>query len=298
MIHPDHNGCSLKTFSSNLKSNGWVLSTTDIFYPDLSNFIAGSCYLIIAIHSYSASMVNLLLLKRPPLVLTHPIGKFIWEPFNRPKHAILFARNDTNFDKQDTGLKVSTLKLTPNTDRGVIITYHIHCPDSDDTVLAGSEVVSVNGLYPAFNACPNLNIFQTYFGLKFNHDSHSYIRAISSYKFICCFNSIYQLTYRLSQPPYKFCIDAAIPACTPEWLFEQVHTHLVYLRDANSEMFLPNQSAVPAATIQACVNGAIGIWLPSRDQWIIVYYINKEMSTHLQPDNQPIQDQQPNIEYG
>jgi hypothetical protein len=43
--------------------------------------------------------------------------------------------------------------------------------------------------------------------------------------------------------------------------------------------FLPNQFAAPAATIQAFVNGAIGIWLPSKDQWIKVYSNNKEMST-------------------
>jgi hypothetical protein len=61
---------------------------------------------------------------------------------------------------------------------------------------------------------------------------HSYIQAISAYEFICCFNFIDQFTYRLSQPPYKFCVNAATPACTSKWLFKQVHTHLVYLWDA------------------------------------------------------------------
>jgi hypothetical protein len=166
-----------------------------------------------------------------------------------------------------------------NNDRGIIIKYSIHCPDSNNKVLVGLEVTSVNVLCPAFNACPNLNIFQTYFRLEINHDGHSYIHTISSYKFVCCFNFIDQLTYRLSQPPYKFCVNATMPACTSKWLFEQVHAHLVYLRDANSELFLPNQFAMPAATIQAFVNGAIGIRLPSRDRWIKVYFNNKEMST-------------------
>ncbi len=44
MIHPDHDGHSVKTFSLNLKSIGWVLSLTDVFYPNLGNTIAGSCY--------------------------------------------------------------------------------------------------------------------------------------------------------------------------------------------------------------------------------------------------------------
>ena len=53
----------------------------------------------------------------------------------------------------------------------------------------------------------------------------------------------------------------------------------MYLRDANSELFSPNQFAAPAASIQAFVNGAIGIRLPSRDRWITAYSNDNEMST-------------------
>jgi hypothetical protein len=71
-----------------------------------------------------------------------------------------------------------------------------------------------------------------------------------------------------------------MPTCTSGWLFEQFHAHLVYLQDANSALFLPNQLAMPAATIQAFVNGAIVIWLPSRYLWIKAYSDDKEMSTN------------------
>jgi hypothetical protein len=54
-------------------------------------------------------------------------------------------------------------------------------------------------------------------------------------------------------------MDAAIPAHTPAWLLKQAHSYLAYLRDTNCEVFLPNQFAAPAATIQAFVNGAIGV---------------------------------------
>ena len=105
MIHPDNDGRSVKTFSSNLKSNGWVLSSTDVFYPDLGDTIAGSCRLIIAIHSSSTSTVNPLLLKRPPSVPTRPLGEF------RPEHAISLARDNADFNKQNSRLKVSNPKL-------------------------------------------------------------------------------------------------------------------------------------------------------------------------------------------
>ncbi len=90
------------------------------------------------------------------------------QPFNWPDHAISLARDKADSDKQDLQLKVSTPKSTQNHDRGIIIKYFIHHPGSDDTVLVGSEVISINWLCPAFNACPNSNIFQTYFRLEFN----------------------------------------------------------------------------------------------------------------------------------
>jgi hypothetical protein len=73
-------------------------------------------------------------------------------------------------------------------------------------------------------------------------------------------------------------MDAAMPGRTLAWLLEQAHLHLSYVCDANSEIFLPNQFAAPAATIQAFVNGAIGVCLPSRERWIQAYSNNIEMS--------------------
>jgi hypothetical protein len=72
----------------------------------------------------------------------------------------------------------------------------------------------------------------------------------------------------------NFSLDSAMPTFTSAWLFKQVHAYLVYLQDANTELFLPNQFAVPTATIQAFVNVAIGTWLPSQDQWIRAYSDN------------------------
>jgi hypothetical protein len=70
-------------------------------------------------------------------------------------------------------------------------------------------------------------------------------------------------------------------AHTLAWLLEQVHLHLLYLRDANSDIFLPNQFAAPAATIQAFINGATGVCLPSRECWIQAYSDNTEMTSAI-----------------
>jgi hypothetical protein len=263
IVHPDHDGNSVKTFSTNLKSKGWILSSTDVHYPDLSNTAAGGCRIITAVHSSCASTVEPLQLKRPPLVPPRPLGEFIWEPFNWKEHAILLAQDNKDFAKQDTSLQTLTPAITSDGPAGVLVRYHLHHPNTDALVILGSEVISIDGLCPAFNACPNPNIFQHYFRIEFHHKYHSYVRAISSYEFVRCFGFIDKITYHLSHPTYKFALDAAMPSRTSAWLLEQIHLYLSYLRDANSDIFLPNQFAAPAATIQAFVNGAIGVRLPS-----------------------------------
>ncbi len=258
-IHPDHDGRCVKRFSTNLKSKGWILSHNDIQYPELGDTVAGGCRILTAIHSSCASVVKPLQLKRPPSIPPCPLGEFIWEPFNRKEHAISLARDDSKFSRQETRLQASNPPPTHKGSTSISVRYHLHRPDADALVIPGSAVISIDGLCPEFNACSNSNIFQHYFGIKFHHKNHTYVRAISSFEFVRCFGFIDHLTYRLSHATYKYALDLAMPARTSAWLLEQAHSHLLYLPDANSEIFSPNQFAAPAATIQAFVNGAIGV---------------------------------------
>jgi hypothetical protein len=68
-----------------------------------------------------------------------------------------------------------------------------------------------------------------------------------------------------------------MPSRTSAWLFEQIHLHLVYIRDANSEVFSPNQFAAPAATIQTLISGAICTRLPSKERWVQAYANDSEL---------------------
>jgi hypothetical protein len=101
ITHPDHDGCSVKTFLPHLKSSQWILASTDVHYWDLGNTIAGLCCINTAVHSSCASTVDPLLLKWPPPMPPRPLGEFLLEPFNWPEHAISLTRNNANFVKQD-----------------------------------------------------------------------------------------------------------------------------------------------------------------------------------------------------
>ncbi len=99
-------------------------------------------------------------------------------------------------------MKASTQDSPLNSARSILVWYSLHRPDIDDSVTLGSKVISVDGLSPAFKACPNPNIFQHYFGIEFHHEGHLCIWAISSYDFVHCFGFIDQITYCLSHPMY------------------------------------------------------------------------------------------------
>jgi hypothetical protein len=250
MVHPNNDSQRVQTFDTNLKSNGWIVSSSDVSYPDLGNFSAGSCQVILGIHLSCATNVEPLLLKHPPAISSRPLAGFIWEPCNQPEHSISLACNDPGFATQDGPMMtITSPKSATHIPSSVHLKYHIHHAGSDTSILVGLVVISVDGLCPAFKACPSLNILQAYFGVEFHCNGHSYICAISPFKFVCCYGFTDQLTYRLSQPPYKFSMDAMMPAHTSAWLFEQVHAHLVYLRDSNCKIFSPNQFAAPAAAV-------------------------------------------------
>jgi hypothetical protein len=91
------------------------------------------------------------------------------------------------------------------------------------------------------------------------------------------FNLVNNIQYSMSHERYKFGLDAAMPGCTSAWLFEHVHSHFVYLRNANSKIFLPNQFAAPAATIQTLINGTICTCLPLQERWVQAYASNPEL---------------------
>ena len=143
-------------------------------------------------------------------------------------------------DRDDT--KASRSSTSPR----VLVQYHLQRHGQDTSILAGSVVLSRESMCPPFESCPNRNLFQQFYGIELHHNDHTYVCALSTYEFSRCFGLIEDIQYRLSHERYKFGLNAAMPGWTLSWIFDQVHTHLVYLRDANSEIFSPNQFAAPA----------------------------------------------------
>jgi hypothetical protein len=279
IVMPDHNRRSVESYIQGLSTAHWKVSLRDILYPEIGDSIVNSCRIIIAIHSSSAPVVEPIVLKTPPAVQPRLIASYLWEPFNWLEHSLCFGCDDSDFNKDEASrMMVSTPKpaeaggTTPTT-----ILYHLHCADADATILASSSVLLQSSLCPPFKACPTRNLFQQFFRIKFHFDSHTYVRTISTFEFVCCFNLVENIQYHLSNKKYLFGLDALVPVRTSTWVFQEVHSQLVFLRDSNCKVFSPNQFAVPVATIQTLVNGTICTCLPSREQWLHAYNNDVEL---------------------
>jgi hypothetical protein len=84
IVIPDHNGRSVKSFVLGLLAANWKVSLRNVSYTKTGDPIMDSCTVIITVHSSSASVVKLLVLKTPPAVCPMPIASYLWKPFNQP----------------------------------------------------------------------------------------------------------------------------------------------------------------------------------------------------------------------
>jgi hypothetical protein len=251
VIH-DYDGQAVKSFIKGLGAAHWRVSLRAVSYLEIGASIANSCMVITAVHSSCTSNIDPLVLKPPPAMNLLSISLFVWEPFNRPEHSISFGQDDVDFNKDETCKMIaSTPKLTnTSSSTGVVIKYYLHHKLSGSTILAGFSILSGDSVCPPFESCPNQNLFQQCFGLEFHHDGCTYVCAISTFEFAQCFNLINKVQYCMSHKRYKFGLNAAMPSGTSAWLFEHVHSHLGYLCNSKSKIFLPNQFVAPAAPIQ------------------------------------------------
>jgi hypothetical protein len=160
--------------------------------------------------------------------------------------------------------------------------YNLHRKHNNPAVFVGSAVIDTNGLCPAFNRNMNSNLLENYFGMEFIHNGHTYILAIPPFKFVLCFRLTDELRYQLSQHCNSFCMDAAIPAISLAWIFEQILEHCIHVHSHNFEIYKPNQFATPAACVQTFLNGAVGVWMPSCEVWVKEHTEDPELSALLQ----------------
>jgi hypothetical protein len=118
--------------------------------------------------------------------------------------------------------------------------------------------------------------------LIFFHEGHTYIRPISPFKFVSCHRLSDEITYKLLHPSNTFCLDAAVPGLTSTCIFDNIHERCVHILVQNCELFDPLQYVAPAAFVQTFLNSAVGVRLPSHQDWVDAYTSDPVMSKIIQ----------------
>jgi hypothetical protein len=157
------------------------------------------------------------------------------------------------------------------------LSYNLHHKQDNPTVLVGSAVVDVDRSCPAFSPNVNSNIFGHYFEVKFVHNGHTYVRAISPFKFVSYFQLTNKLTYQLSQHCNYFCINTAIPLISLALIFKQILNRCIHVCSQNFKIHEPNQFAPPSACVETFLNGTIGVQMQSCKIWVKEYAGNLEL---------------------
>jgi hypothetical protein len=101
IIIPDHDGRAVKSFTKGLEAAHWKVTLRAVSYLNIGDFISNSCSIITAVHLSCASNVEPLVLKSPPTVTLPPFSSYFWVPFNRPKHALGYGKDNVDFNKDD-----------------------------------------------------------------------------------------------------------------------------------------------------------------------------------------------------
>jgi hypothetical protein len=231
LVLPDHHGRAVYlNFVQHLRMDGWIFSDTHITFTEYGDSVAGSCRLLIAIHSNTEEGCHPINIKTPPSLVPYPIAQFMWALFNKPELAISYSKDDPLFNNHavnNNGLAPLRATIPSNAQHvsavpGFNILYHFHRHDDNPSNLVRSAVISADGICPAFQPIVKPNIFGHYFGVEFRHNNHSYARAVSPFESVLCFRLSDQITYKLSHPSNAFCLDAAVPALTSARVFEYI----------------------------------------------------------------------------
>jgi hypothetical protein len=73
-----------------------------------------------------------------------------------------------------------------------------------------------------------------------------------------------------------------MPGLTSVHIFDDIHEHCNHIQAQTCKLFDPRQYASPAAFVQTFLNDAVGVRLPSYQDWVDGYTSNPVMSKIIQ----------------
>ena len=137
LVHPDHDGQAVEVFLHNIKTGGWVPSSTNVSFPDTA--IPSLATGLIGVHYVTELDVKPLELKTHPSIQAPKIVHSIWAPFNRPEFSLSFSKDNLSFNN-DSHSHSASLPLVASTPKSnavgdtpapLSILYNLHHQGSE-----------------------------------------------------------------------------------------------------------------------------------------------------------------------
>ena len=280
-VHPSCDLVLAAGFRRAIQRTGWVVSVTDIYYPDMGDAVADSGMFFLGIHKGASENKSPINVTFPPASQPKSLASFVYAPFNKREHAVSLSPHHPDFASSGCVSSPPVATATPTRQHRAKCTCTLHRNGDDKMVSAGAGVYDISGLCPPF-CSSNSNAFASTFGIEFEDDDATFIRPVSAYEVACCFQLSNDLTHVISHPENFCLLDCGVPSITSRVLFDAILKRLEAVRAENFEtldsvssrtrsqgVLDPSRFAAPAALAQiaAYTNGAVGSRIPGNDAW-------------------------------
>ena len=182
-------------------------------YPSFGDSIDDTAHFIIGVNKLATRVHYPVVVLPPPLSTSWGLAQFIHLPFNRCEFLLSPLRHDAAFTDfaVTSHTSIPTVAIGNSTQSKRI--YNLVRHHDYAAMSAGSGVYSLDGLCPPLES-PNQNAFWSSFGIEFSLNGAGFIRQISTFEHMRCFQLSDDITHALLYPAnYSLC-NSGIPAWT------------------------------------------------------------------------------------
>ena len=119
----------------------WILSTNDVYYPDLGDTVSDSGTLFIGVHKGSTVPHAPVRVVFPPITKPKLLTSFLYAPFNKREYAVSVSRQHEDFSSSGCLASDPVTMVTPTRPYQDKCIYNIHRSGDNLGVSAGAGVL-------------------------------------------------------------------------------------------------------------------------------------------------------------
>ena len=139
-IHPSCDRTLAFGFRRAVQRTGWVMSTTDVYYPHMGDTVADSGTFFIGIHKGASADQSPIQVTFPPAAQPMSLASFIYAPFNTREHAISLSPHHKDFAASGCVASGPVTAATPTQAHRAKCVCNLHRKGDDTQVAVGEGV--------------------------------------------------------------------------------------------------------------------------------------------------------------